>query len=332
MNPQVPNPNRVLVIDDEESIHKLVVARLRPEGLEVISEFDGERGIERAVSGQPDVILLDIGLPNVDGFEVCRRLKEHPSTRNIPIIFLTGTTDTESKVRGLDLGAVDYVTKPFDQVELRARVRAALRTKRLQDILEQQSFLDGLTGLWNRSYLDRRLEAELNVARRYGRPLTLVLADVDHFKRVNDSYGHLFGDIVLQGIAEGLRAYARRSDIVARYGGEEFAILLTDTTLASRRPRLGALAHVRGEPPLRGALGGRERDGELRCRVQRGDRQRAHARGADPRRRPGALRVQGRRAQLRAHVPKRRADPDDRRSGSSRALRRGIEQPRADFG
>jgi diguanylate cyclase (GGDEF)-like protein len=179
------------------------------------------------------VILLDIGLPNVDGFEVCRRLKEHPSTRNIPIIFLTGTADTESKVRGLDLGAVDYVTKPFDQVELRARVRAALRTKRLQDILEQQSFLDGLTGLWNRSYLDRRLESELNVARRYGRPLTLVLADVDHFKRVNDSLGHLFGDIVLQGIAEGLRAYARRSDIVARYGGEEFAILLTDTNLRS---------------------------------------------------------------------------------------------------
>ena len=233
MNPQVPNPNRVLVIDDSESIHKLVIARLRPEGLEVMGVLDGELGIERAVADQPDVILLDIGLPNVDGFEVCRRLKEHPSTRNIPIIFLTGTADTESKVRGLDLGAVDYVTKPFDQVELRARVRAALRTKRLQDILEQQSFLDGLTGLWNRAYLDRRLESELNVARRYGRPLTLVLADVDHFKRVNDSLGHLFGDIVLQGIAEGLRAYARRSDIVARYGGEEFAILLTDTNLRS---------------------------------------------------------------------------------------------------
>jgi diguanylate cyclase (GGDEF)-like protein len=110
-------------------------------------------------------------------------------------------------------------------------VRAALRTKRLQDILEQQSFLDGLTGLWNRSYLDRRLDAELNVARRYGRPLSLVLGDIDHFKNLNDTYGHLFGDVVLQGIAEGLRAYARRSDIVARYGGEEFAVLLTDTNM-----------------------------------------------------------------------------------------------------
>ncbi len=233
MNPEVPNPSRVLVIDDSESIHKLVVARLRPEGLEVEGELDGEAGIERAVSSGPDLILLDIGLPNVDGFEVCRRLKEHPATRNIPIIFLTGETDTESMVRGLDLGAVDYVTKPFNQVELRARVRAALRSKRLQDILEQQSFLDGLTGLWNRSYLDRRLESELNVALRYGRPLSLVIADIDHFKRVNDTHGHLFGDVVLQGIAESLRGHARRSDIVARYGGEEFGILLIDTTLRS---------------------------------------------------------------------------------------------------
>jgi len=242
---QVPNPNRVLVIDDTESIHKLVIASLCPVGLEVIGELDGERGIERAVADQPDLILLDIELPNINGFEVCRLLKEHPFTRNIPIIFLTGMADIVSKVRGLEIGAVDYVTKPFDQVELRARVFAALRTKLMQDMLEQQSFLDGLTGLWNRSYLDRRLKSELSVARRYGRPLTLVLADVDHFKRVNDSVGHLFGDIVLQGIAEGLQAYARRTDIVARFGGEEFAMLLTDTNLraavhVSERLRMSA--------------------------------------------------------------------------------------------
>ncbi|MEE9281723.1 MAG: diguanylate cyclase [Myxococcota bacterium] len=233
MNPEVPNPTRVLVIDDTESIHKLIVTRLRPEGLEVTAELDGQSGLERAIADAPDLILLDIGLPRVDGFEVCRQLKEHPSTRNIPIIFLTGETDTESKVRGLDLGAVDYVTKPFDEIELRARVRAALRTKRLQDMLEQQSFLDGLTGLWNRAYLDRRLESELNVAERYGRPLSVVMADVDNFKRINDTHGHLFGDVVLQGIAESLSASARRSDIVARYGGEEFGVLLTDTNLKS---------------------------------------------------------------------------------------------------
>ena len=231
MNPEVPNPTRVLVIDDTVSIHKLIVARLRPEGLEVTAELDGEAGLERAIADAPDLILLDIGLPKVDGFEVCRQLKEHRATRNIPIIFLTGEADTESKVRGLDLGAVDYVTKPFDEIELRARVRAAMRTKRLQDMLEQQSFLDGLTGLWNRAYLDRRLEAELNVADRYGRPLSVVMADVDNFKPINDTHGHLFGDVVLQGIAESLSSSARRSDIVARYGGEEFGILLTDTNL-----------------------------------------------------------------------------------------------------
>lgn len=231
MNPELPNPNRVLVIDDEESIHRLVVARLRSEGIEVTGELDGERGIERALQDTPDLILLDVGLPEMDGFEVCRKLKAHPTTRNIPVVFLTGEAATDAKVRGLDLGAVDYVTKPFDQIELRARVRAALRTKRLQDILEQQSFLDGLTGLWNRPYLDRRLESELNVALRYGRPLSLVMVDLDQFKEINDTHGHLFGDVVLQGVAEALRTYARSSDIVARYGGEEFAVLLTDTGL-----------------------------------------------------------------------------------------------------
>lgn len=231
MNPDLPNTNRVLVIDDSESIHKLIIARLKPEGLEVTGELTGEAGVERSIRDTPDLILLDVGLPDLDGFTVCRQLKDHPATRDIPIIFLTGTSNTDSKVKGLDLGAVDYVTKPFDQVELRARVRAALRTKRLQDMLAQQSFLDGLTGLWNRSYMDRRIESELNVARRYGRPLSIVLSDIDNFKKLNDAYGHLFGDVVLQGVAEGLRAFARRSDIVTRYGGEEFAVLLTDTQL-----------------------------------------------------------------------------------------------------
>jgi diguanylate cyclase (GGDEF)-like protein len=249
VNPEVPNPNRLLVIDDSEAIHRLVEARLRPDGLQVRGELDPARGIERAIDDSPDLILLDIGLPGIDGFEVCRRLKDHAVTRHIPIIFLTGTSDVDAKVRGLDLGAVDFVTKPFDQIELRARVRAALRTKRLQDMLEQQSFLDGLTGLWNRAFLDKRLEVELNVARRYGRPLSLALADIDRFKQLNDSHGHLFGDVVLQGIADAFRTYARGSDIVARYGGEEFAILLTDTGSAAAvqvTERLRVAAEIRG--------------------------------------------------------------------------------------
>jgi diguanylate cyclase (GGDEF)-like protein len=231
VNPETPNPNRVLVVDDSEFIHELVRARLREEGLQVEHELTGEAGIRHAVEARPDLILLDIELPDVDGFEVCRRLKERAETRTIPVIFLTGQSDTKAKVRGLDLGAVDYVTKPFDEVELRARVRAALRTKRLQDLLQQQSFLDGLTGLWNRGYLDHRLEGELNIARRYERRLSLLLGDIDHFKRINDTHGHLFGDYVIQRIAEALSTHARRSDIACRYGGEEFALLLPSAGL-----------------------------------------------------------------------------------------------------
>jgi diguanylate cyclase (GGDEF)-like protein len=231
VTPDVPNPNRILVIDDSEFIHKLIRMRLRKEGLEVAAEYTGRDGLQRSFDDVPDLILLDVDLPDLDGFEVCRQLKEHAATRHIPVIFLTGNVTTEAKVRGLDLGAVDYVTKPFDDVELRARVRAALRTKRLQDILEQQSYLDALTGLWNRAYLDHRLEAELKVSSRYKRSLAVIIGDIDHFKILNDTYGHLFGDVVLQGLAEVFREQARQSDVVTRYGGEEFVLLLTDTQL-----------------------------------------------------------------------------------------------------
>ncbi len=254
MNPEAPNPNRVLVVDDSEFIHELVRARLREEGLQVEHQLTGEAGLRHAIDVQPDMILLDIELPDLNGFEVCRQLKERAETRTIPVIFLTGQSDTAAKVRGLDLGAVDYVIKPFDDVELRARVRAALRTKRLQDLLQQQSFLDGLTGLWNRGYLDHRLEGELNIARRYERRLSLLLGDIDHFKRVNDSFGHLFGDYVIQRIAEALSTHARRSDIACRYGGEEFALLLPsagidEAALVAERLRIAVEAspfHLRG--------------------------------------------------------------------------------------
>jgi diguanylate cyclase (GGDEF)-like protein len=226
VNPELPQPNRVLVIDDSEFIHELVRARLRQEGLQVEHELSGDAGLRRATQNPPDLILLDVEMPEMDGFEVCRRLKEGPETRHIPVIFLTGQSEQGDKVRGLDLGAVDYVLKPFDEVELRARVRAALRTKRLQDLLQRQSFLDGLTGLWNRGYLDHRREGALNIARRYARRLSLLLGDIDHFKQINDTYGHLFGDHAIQRVAEAISRHARRSDIACRYGGEEFALLL----------------------------------------------------------------------------------------------------------
>src|SRR6185369_4418008 len=118
-------------------------------------------------------------MPDMDGFEVCRRLKAQPATMNIPIVFLTGAGSTDEKIRGLNLGAVDYVTKPFEPAELRARVRASLRTKYLLDLLTQKAMIDGLTGLWNRKYFDQRLESEIALRQRVTSPLSLIMVDVD---------------------------------------------------------------------------------------------------------------------------------------------------------
>ncbi len=225
----------ILVIDDSPEIHALLDVRLRPEALRVEHATSPVQGLAMAAALQPDLILLDVEMPEMGGFEVCTRLKENPATSSLPIIFLTGADSVDTKVRGFDLGAVDYVTKPFDPAELRARVRAALRTKRLHDMLSARAQLDGLTGLWNRGYFNQRLADEMLAVRRYGRSLSLVMIDVDHFKRLNDGYGHPFGDMVLQRIGETLTAHSRATDAACRYGGEELAIILTET------PREGAM-------------------------------------------------------------------------------------------
>jgi diguanylate cyclase (GGDEF)-like protein len=222
-------PQKVLAIDDYESVHALLKARLKGENVELTSAMDGESGIALAKSLDPDLILLDIDMPGLDGFEVCHRLKTDPATLKIPVIFLSGHASSEQKIRGLELGAMDYITKPFDPAELRARVRVALRTKYLIDLLAKRAMLDALTGLWNRAYLDNRLMAELSLARRTERPLSCVMLDIDRFKQLNDTHGHAFGDEVIRAVAQALMATVRGEDIVCRYGGEEFAILLPNT-------------------------------------------------------------------------------------------------------
>ena len=219
----------ILAIDDSPEIHALLDVRLRPEGLRIEHALTPAEGLAMAVSLQPDLILLDVEMPGMGGMEVCSRLKADPSTSMVPVIFLTGAEAVDIKVRGFDLGAVDYVTKPFDPAELRARVRAALRTKRFHDMLAARAQLDGLTGLWNRGYFNQRLADEVLAVRRYGRALSLVMIDVDHFKRLNDGYGHPFGDMVLQRIGETLAAHSRATDAACRYGGEELAMILTET-------------------------------------------------------------------------------------------------------
>jgi diguanylate cyclase (GGDEF)-like protein len=217
---------KVLIIDDSSTIHAVIKSKLSGESIEFHSASNGRIGLELAASVQPDLILLDVEMPQPNGFDVCRLLKADAATTGIPIIFLTGASTTEEKIKGLELGAVDYVTKPFDAAELRARVRASLRTKYLLDLLSKKAQIDGLTGLWNRTYMDQRLESELALCARRGTPFSCIMADADHFKRINDTFGHACGDVALRSIGQVFSENCRTEDVVCRYGGEEFAILL----------------------------------------------------------------------------------------------------------
>jgi diguanylate cyclase (GGDEF)-like protein len=223
---QGTNPQTVLVIDDSQDIHDLVEVRLGADGLAVLHALDAERGLATLRKKNVDVVLLDLDLEDDNGIDVCRQIVSDPEIGLVPIIFLTGTVDVGTKVKAFDAGAVDYVTKPFDSIELRARVRSALRTKRYHDLLASRARLDGLTGLGNRSDFDERLEQLLAAAKRTKRPMSLVLLDIDHFKKLNDTHGHPFGDAVLQRVAETVRDQLRGNDVACRYGGEEFGVLL----------------------------------------------------------------------------------------------------------
>jgi two-component system cell cycle response regulator len=244
-------PESVLIIDDSPDIHDLLAVRLRPEALVLHNAQSGEAGLAAAATLQPDLILLDVEMPGLSGFDVCRRLKDDPATAAIPVIFLTAAADVETKVAGFDLGATDYVTKPFQVAELRARVRAALRTARYQKLLAARAQVDALTSLWNRAYFDRRLADEIAAAQRYRRAVTVMLLDLDHFKSMNDRFGHPFGDLVLQRLGDLLWAALRTADAPCRYGGEEFGIILTETSLEGAKEvatrimtRLGGLELV----------------------------------------------------------------------------------------
>lgn len=179
-----------LVIDDSVDVHRLLRARLKPEGLELVQALSGPEGLTLAVSKPPSVVLLDLDMPEMDGFEVLRNLKENPATQHVPVIVLSGLQSPQDKVTAFDLGAVDYVTKPFDLTELRVRVRAALRLSQLLTMLSQRAQIDGLTGLWNRAHFDKRWPDEVSGCVRHGRALSMAILDMDHFKSVNDTYGH----------------------------------------------------------------------------------------------------------------------------------------------
>lgn len=222
----------VLVIDDDLTNILIIVETLQMEGLTVISARNGEMGIKRAAFSRPDLILLDVMMPGIDGFETCRRLKSEPEMKAIPILFMTALNDENNKVKGFEVGGVDYITKPVGQRELLARVKTHLSLKRKQDLLERLAAIDGLTEIPNRRQFDCVLKREWERSRRTQNPLSLILIDIDFFKNYNDFYGHTSGDECLVKVARML-AYSvkRATDLVARYGGEEFAVILPETNL-----------------------------------------------------------------------------------------------------
>lgn len=220
----------VLLAEDDEDIRLLVRRRLEQAGLRVVAATTGAAAVALAAEHRPDVLLLDLGLPDGDGFEVCRRVLAEAEPQPA-VIFLTARDSTPDRVAGLEAGAVDYIVKPFQSAELLARVNAALRTKLRADDLARRASTDPLTGMLNRDSLAQRASEQIALARR-GRPLACVMLDVDHFKRLNDGHGHAAGDEVLREIARRIRVSVRGSDLVFRYGGEEFLVLLPDTDLA----------------------------------------------------------------------------------------------------
>jgi two-component system, cell cycle response regulator len=235
---QAAVPGRILVVDDNQDNIEIIATRLRFRGYEILEASDGTEALRQVREKAPDLLLLDVMLPDIDGYEISRRIKGATDLPFIPIILVTARDSTQDKVAGLDAGADDYLTKPINFPELEARVRSMLRIKRLQDELEEKnrelerlSISDGLTGLFNHRHIHGLLAEEYERVERTNDCMSVAMFDLDRFKSVNDTYGHQAGDRVLIDLAEILRETARDIDRLGRYGGEEFIALLPETCI-----------------------------------------------------------------------------------------------------
>jgi len=226
----------VLIVDDVAKNLQILGTILSKKNYRIAAANNGEKAIIIANSSLPDLILLDIMMPGINGYETCTRLKKNPRTRDIPIIFLTAKNELADIVRGFEAGAVDYVTKPFNSVELLVRTKTHLELKMSRDMLkirneqlERLAITDSMTGLYNHRYIIDSLSIRTAEAKRYKQSLSVAMLDIDYFKKVNDNFGHFFGDFVLVRISAIIEDTIRKTDIAGRYGGEEYLIIFTNT-------------------------------------------------------------------------------------------------------
>jgi diguanylate cyclase (GGDEF)-like protein len=219
----------ILVVDDMTTT-LLLLHDLLKDTYEVKIAKSGTKALEILESPNDiDLILLDIEMPDINGYDVCKRIKNNETIKNIPIIFITGRTSQEDEEYGLNLGAIDYITKPFNKAIVKLRIKNYLNLKIKNDMLEKLSMYDGLTNIRNRRFFDETFEKTFNEIKRDKKSLAVLMIDIDFFKPYNDNYGHGQGDETLRKVAKALeKTIKRASDFVARYGGEEFVILLKD--------------------------------------------------------------------------------------------------------
>jgi diguanylate cyclase (GGDEF)-like protein len=253
---------RIAVVDDDPSIRRLVRLFLKRSGYDIVEFATGNEAREQLMKIPWDLAILDRRLPDMDGVMLAQELKSNPEFKTRFVIMLTGEDEQEDKVEGLDLGADDYVTKPFQYPELMARIRAGKRIVDLQkELLETNkrlellSITDGLTGLYNHRYFQDELARAFEESARYGRPLSLAIVDLDFFKKINDSYGHAVGDEVLKGVSKIFQESIRSTDLTARYGGEEFAVMMPETDVNDAIAFAEKIRRLVGSTPIQTQAG-----------------------------------------------------------------------------
>lgn len=243
--------SKILIVDDSK-VEIKIIRRLLHDEYEIIEANTGQQAIEAAKKARPDLILLDIIMPQMDGFSVCKTIKAYEDTADIPVIFITAVSDNNNIVKGFEIGGQDYITKPFCARELCARIKVHLELKKskeelqeyaaelenknlelniLLEKLERSAMTDFVTGLINRRRMTQKIKAQIAENKRSHQISTIILADIDNFKKVNDTYGHDCGDLALKSVADLMRGSLREEDVTARWGGEEFLLMLPNTDL-----------------------------------------------------------------------------------------------------